>query len=132
MEAVRLVTELAAGNILETREVRGEPDLEIEQQQQMTAVAAVESLLEKSRPFWIENTKDHDPGLECGDDLLVAVRIVAHVPYKSDYWQFFVITVTENGFEDPNGLSWLEFAWSGVSYYHVLKQADAPPYKETL
>lgn len=123
IRALEIVYDLANENVIDPREGEDYAEIRIEQE---GALETVQEMLGK--PFWLP--ANPQPEFEVLDELLVAIR-TTNPPWNEDRWKFQVIVAAEQSFENPDGTTWTDFSWADVSYYHILKQAEVPPYKET-
>jgi len=75
---------------------------------------------------WIAGgTQAHCPDMECGDEFLVAIRVKSiSSTNPREWWEFQVITATENGFSvEGHGWGW---DWSDVEWYIPVSQFECP------
>lgn len=78
----------------------------------------------KSGPAGPRPASEADYGLECGDRILVLVP--CKNSYGRKYWDAYVITPTETGFDDANGEPWGAWDWSDVAWWVKLDKSNMP------
>lgn len=76
---------------------------------------------------------DPDQELTVGDQLLVAIQVSRNSQHqrttlleKTWYWEYHVITVKEDGFDNSDGDSWCSWNWEDVQWYIHEKQLKPP------